>query len=175
MRIYIIGFMGSGKSTFGKQLATYAGFSFLDLDQQFEKTHNTPILDFFQEHSEDEFREKETALLRQTNSLDRVVISLGGGTPCFHNNMYWLLENGLSIYLKLSPKALQYRLLHSKKKRPLIQEKTPTELLAYIHELLEVRETFYEQAHLTLSGINLKSTPINDTFRMIMNKEGSDK
>lgn len=161
--------MGSGKSTFGRQLATYAGFSFIDLDELFEKTYQISILDFFNAHSEQEFREKETALLRQTNSNQNTVISLGGGTPCYNNNMEWLLENGVCLYLKLSPKALQYRLLHSRKKRPLVINKTPDELLLFISNLLEKREVFYLRSDIILSGIDLKSTPLKDTYNMILN------
>ena len=169
MRIYILGFMGSGKSTFGKQLAHYAKCPFIDLDKHFEKTYHTSILDFFTHHTESEFREKEAALLRASDFPAQAVISLGGGTPCFYDNMDWLLKDGLCVYLKLSPKGLQYRLLHSKKQRPLLQGKSPEELLTYIDTLLQEREKYYEQAHLIIPGIILKSAHKSETFRRIMN------
>lgn len=172
MRIYIIGFMGSGKTIFGKRLAAYSDFDFLDLDACFEEKYHIDILDFFTSHTEVEFRKIESNLLRQTIYRDRLVISLGGGTPCFHNNMEWLLKAGLCVYLQLSPKALHNSLLHSKKKRPLIIDKSPDELLQYIKITVAEREKFYNQAHLVIPGINLKANPIEQTFQMIMEKIG---
>lgn len=163
--------MGCGKTLFGKRLASYSHLDFIDLDVCFEQTYQTTILDFFASHTEAEFREIESTLLRQTIHKNNVVIALGGGTPCFHNNMDWLLEAGLCIYLQLSPKALQNRLLHSKKTRPLLIGKTPDELLAYITSTLAEREKFYNQAHLIMPGISLKANPIEQSFQKIIDKE----
>lgn len=163
--------MGCGKTLFGKRLASYSHFDFIDLDVCFEQTYQTTILDFFASHTEAEFRKIESALLRQTIHKNNVVIALGGGTPCFHNNMDWLLEAGLCIYLQLTPKALQYRLLHSKKTRPLLLGKTPDELLDYVTSTLADREKYYNRAHLILPGINLKDEPIELSFQKIIEKK----
>lgn len=171
MRIYIIGFMGSGKTIFGRRLAAYSNFDFLDLDAYFEEKHQINMLDFFASHSEAAFREMESKLLRETIQRDQLVISLGGGTPCFHNNMDWLLETGLCVYLQLSPKALHNRLLHSKKKRPLLLGKTPDELLTYVSSTLAEREKYYLRAHIIIPGISLKADPIEQSFQKIIDKE----
>lgn len=170
MRMYLIGFMGSGKSTYGKQLASNIGYSFVDLDLLFEKEYHTTVFDFFENHSEEEFREKESLLLRQTHLLNNAIISLGGGTPCFQNNMDWILENGICVYLKLSPKALFHRLLNSKKKRPLLKNMSSEDLLRFIEDTLTEREIFYQCAHLTLSAIDLKKNKDN-LVQLFLSKE----
>lgn len=161
--------MGSGKSTYGKQLASSIGYSFVDLDLLFEKEYRTTVFDFFENHSEEEFREKESLLLRQTHLLNNTIISLGGGSPCFQNNMDWILKNGICIYLKLSPKALLHRFLNSKKKRPLLKNIPSEDLLSFIEETLTKREFFYQRAHLTLSAIDLKKNKDN-LMQLFLNK-----
>ena len=160
--------MGSGKTSFGRKLAAYSGFDFKDLDVMFEEKEKTSIHSFFKTYGENEFRKKETELLRQTSEIDSVVLSLGGGTPCFYDNMDWLLENGLCIYIQLSAKALRYRLLQSLKDRPLIEGKSPDKLLAFIRSTMTEREPFYCRSHVILPGMDLRSTPMEDTFQKII-------
>jgi shikimate kinase len=157
MRIYLLGFMGSGKTTFGKKLAASIRFSFIDTDACFEKEYQTTIEEFLKTHTEDEFRQLETKILQQTKDIDKVVIALGGGTPCFYDNMNWILENGLCVYLKLSPMALKNRLLNSQKK-----------LLSSIENLLVEREKFYQRAHISIDANNIKSNSVKESFRLIL-------
>ncbi|MDD2621984.1 MAG: shikimate kinase [Bacteroidales bacterium] len=173
MRIYIIGFMGSGKSVFGKRLAAYANYDFMDLDVCFEATFQTTIFDFFTTYGEAAFRKKETALLRQSTDKDNIVISLGGGTPCYHNNMKWILENGLCVYLQLSPEVLYDRLLQAKQNRPLIHDLIPNELQNYIRKTLTEREKYYTQAQCIIPSINIKSQTVKLLFQRIL-ETGND-
>ncbi len=171
MRIYLLGFMGSGKTTFGKKLAASTQFSFIDTDAYFEKEYQITIEDFFKTHTENEFRQLETKLLKQTKNFNNVIIALGGGTPCFYDNMDWLLEHGICVYLKLSATALKNRLMKSKKKRPLLNDISEDELLKNIKEIVEKREIFYQRAHIVIDANNIKNSSIKETFSLILNKD----
>lgn len=155
MRIYLVGFMGSGKTTAGRQLARRLGMQFLDLDAFIESTYKTSIPLFFDKYDEKAFRLIEKESLHRTLNTDHIVISTGGGTPCFFDNMAWMNANGLTVYLKMHPKSLGVRLRNSRKTRPLIRQKTESELIAFIGQNLEYRETFYNLAALTAKGENL--------------------
>lgn len=148
--------MGSGKSTVGRKLAKLLNFDFLDLDEEIEKRIGMPISSYFEREGEDAFRDVEKQILIETSAHDNSVISTGGGCPCYHNNMEWINTNGLSIFLDLSPKALFSRLKDAKEHRPLIQNLNDEELLNFIAKHLDARLPFYSQAHISISGINLK-------------------
>ena len=120
--IYILGFMGSGKSTSGKKLASLLGWSFIDLDKRIEEHTGLTIPEIFSRYGETFFRNVETEILRSLKSHVNTVISTGGGTPCHDDNMDYMLETGLTIYLKLTPDQLKNRLSGSKGERPLIKD-----------------------------------------------------
>ena len=145
--------MGCGKTTVGKRLATYCGFSFVDTDKLFEKKHNCSITSYFEQYGEDVFRKEETLLLKETLSLENTVIAVGGGTPCFHDNMDWMLSHGICVYLEMPPKALYNRLKNSKLNRPLLQTDN---LLENIQNLLSQREQYYQKANIILSGLDIE-------------------
>ena len=151
MKIYLIGFMGSGKTTIGKRLSSRLGFSFVDTDDLFTTLQGICVKDYFAIYSEEKFREEEQKILYQTQNMDNVVVSLGGGTPCYQDNMQWILANGISIYIKMSAQALCSRLKNSKLERPLLQTDN---LLETIQNLLSQRENVYNQAHITVSGLD---------------------
>ena len=109
-KIYIIGFMGSGKSTAGKKLASLMGWTFVDLDKKIEEFAGKSIPEIFAQDGETSFREIEAKILRSLNSLKNTVISTGGGTPCYSDNMEYMLDTGLTLYLKLTPGQLKSRL-----------------------------------------------------------------
>ncbi|MDR1878529.1 MAG: shikimate kinase, partial [Bacteroidales bacterium] len=155
MKIYLVGFMGCGKSTTGKRLAFRCGYSFVDTDALFEQQHGS-IVDFLAKHTEDKFRQEETKILRRTQEMDNIVVATGGGTPCFHDNMKWMLSQGKVVYIEMSPAALYSRLCRCKKERPLLASSS-SDLLQTIEELFAQREPFYLQAHLKVSGIDLNS------------------
>ena len=155
MKIYLIGYMGSGKSRFGRKLANRLGYDFIDLDDLFEERYKISIFDFFNKYDESDFRKVEHELLEETLLLERIVISTGGGTPCFFDNMKKIREHGTSIYMKLEPEMLIARLKTVKKKRPLLQKKSLPEIELFVREQLRQREYFYQQADFTIDGSNI--------------------
>ena len=153
--IYLIGFMGSGKSTAGKKLAKKLQFSFTDLDDMIEQKYRITIPSIFSRFDEAAFRKIEHETLKQTLSLNKHVISTGGGTPCFYDNIGLINQNGISVYLHLKAKSLYSRLMNSKKKRPLLAQKPPEKVLDFINKKLNEREFFYKKAHLTVEAESL--------------------
>lgn len=165
MKIFLIGFMGSGKSVSGKKLASSLGLSFADLDTLIEQNYKMTIPGIFSQFDESVFRKLETKVLNEFVEGDDFVLSCGGGTPCFNNNMELIKKSGISIYIKLSPKALADRLIKSKTKRPLIQNIEPEQLVRKIEEMLLLREKFYSQSDITVEGLNLKVGDIIEQIR----------
>jgi shikimate kinase len=151
-KIYIIGFMGSGKSTTGKKLASRLSWSFIDLDKRIEETAGIKIPEIFSEKGESFFRTIESETLRNLVSETNAVISTGGGTPCFDNNMDFMLGSGLTVYLRLTAAQLKNRLVNSSKARPLISNIGKDELEDYIHKKLNEREKWYTKAAITVDG-----------------------
>ena len=151
-RVVLIGFPGSGKSTVGKALARLLDLQYVDLDDEIEKHYRILIPDLIQKFGEDAFRKCEHHLLKTCLQKDGIVLSAGGGTPCYEDAMQLINEHGFSIYIKLSEKALFDRLSNAKKKRPLLQKDTPESLQKYISETLASRELIYNQAKMTVKG-----------------------
>ena len=152
--IYILGFMGSGKSTAGKKLASLLDWSFIDLDERIEEFTGKTIPEIFSEYGEDYFRNVESKILKsiiQSNT----VISTGGGSPCFSDNMDHMLKNGLTVYLKLTPGQLKSRLSSSSGERPLIKNVRNEELLDFIKEKLASREKWYNRAEMIIEVTDL--------------------
>lgn len=152
MRIYLIGFMGSGKTTVGKKLAKKLGFSFIDLDLLIEEQQKMSINTIFEQKGELAFREIEKIVLQSTIHMQNIVVACGGGLPCFFDNMAWMNANGQTLYIKMAPKSLFNRLINAKMTRPLLKDKTDEELLVFIEEKLEERAPFYLQAKYTTKG-----------------------
>ncbi|NVO03809.1 MAG: shikimate kinase, partial [Bacteroidetes bacterium] len=134
MRIFLIGFMGCGKSSFGKRLANKLGLSFVDLDIEIETSKGRSVSEIFALEGEKVFRCYETETLIQNTEKDNLIISTGGGTPCFNENMDLINSKGISIYLKMSSESLLHRLVNSKKERPLIKSMTYFELKKFISD-----------------------------------------
>jgi len=155
MLIYLIGYMGSGKTTAGKKLASRLGYNFIDLDDAIEKEQNLTISEIFKNNGQAEFRIIEKEALKKTFGYTNTIVSTGGGTPCFFNNMDEMNKHGKTIYIELTPKALVSRLIGAKNKRPLISGKSGTELLVFIKEELALREPFYNKSHIKVSGLGL--------------------
>ena len=152
MRVILVGFPGCGKSSVGKKLAAKLGYGFVDLDEAFEEEYHISIPDFFQKYNETAFRSCERKVLINKLQLDNVVISSGGGTPCFSDNMQLMKDSGIVVYIKMAPASLFDRLSHAKRPRPLVQNKPPEELQQYIDNTLPLREPVYQQAHFTVKG-----------------------
>ena len=154
MKIYLIGYMGSGKSTLGYSLAESLGYSLIDLDAEFESKYKISISDFFKKYGESAFRELENKLLNEFTNGINLVISTGGGTPCFHQNMEFMNRTGLTIYLKASPELLLQRIENSARKRPLFQLMENKEPLQKITGHLQSRLAYYERAKITIEAAN---------------------
>lgn len=152
-RIYIIGFMGAGKSTFGKKLATLLGWSFIDLDQYLENKRGMSISRQFEIDGEFRFRTAESEALREIRQ-SHVVLATGGGTPCFDENMEWMQQHGFTVYLELPPAALASRILPEKAKRPLVSGIPDKDLEKFITEKLAKRREYYVRARLILNGLH---------------------
>ena len=150
IRIIIIGYMGAGKTTVGKALSKELGIPFYDLDWYIESRMHKTVAQLFAERGEEGFRKVERNMLHEVAEFEDVVISCGGGTPCFFGNMEYLNQQGETVYLKADPEVLYGHLLMGKTVRPLLVGKSKEELLAFIREQLEKREPFYTKAKHTL-------------------------
>lgn len=149
-RIILVGYMGAGKTTVGRQLALDLGLQFYDLDWYIEMRYHTSVAKIFAEKGEESFRELERNMLHEVAEFENVVLSCGGGTPCFFNNMEYMNSLADTVYLKCSPEVLAQHLKMGKVERPLIKGKSDEELLQYIKESLDKRLPFYTQAKHTL-------------------------
>jgi shikimate kinase len=166
-KIFLIGFMGSGKSTHGKKLAKLLNKPFIDLDNYIEKKEELSVQEIFEKKGEDYFREKESEYLKQVIArYPQSVVSLGGGTPCFNNNITQILKAGTAVYIEMPADSLHYRLTQSENKRPLLKDKSLEEGLEFIQDLLRRREQFYLQAQLTINGINLTADKLKEALSL---------
>jgi len=147
-RIILIGFMGAGKTTLGKKLATRLNFSFIDTDKLIEKQQNCSVSEIFSSKGEDFFRKLEKKILDEIELSENIVVAVGGGLPCFSNNMEKLKQLGICIYLQRPIRELIFRVLLQNNQRPLLAGKTDEELENYMQQLLEIREPIYLQAHI---------------------------
>lgn len=148
-RIILIGYMGAGKTTIGKALAKDLGLQFYDLDWYIESRRRKKIAQIFAEMGEEKFRHIEQAMLHEVAEFEDVIISCGGGTPCFYDNIDYMNQQADVVYLKAEPEVLYKHLLMSKNERPLLKGKSPEELIAFIREQLAYREQFYSKAQHT--------------------------
>ena len=138
--------MGAGKTTVGKALAEDLGLTFYDLDWYIENRMRKTIKQIFDESGEEGFRKIEHNMLHEVAEFENVIISCGGGTPCFFDNMDYMNEQGETLYLKASPEVLYGHLRMGKSVRPLLLNKTPEEVKVFIQEQLQKREPFYNKA-----------------------------
>lgn len=160
MRIFLIGFMGSGKTTIGRQLAKQLGLSFIDQDSLIESKMHMTVSEIFATHGEEFFRQTERAVLDELSERENIVVATGGGAPCFEGNIDLMNNTGITIYLKTSPGVLAARLRNANSTRPLIAGKSEPELLAYINTKLTEREPFYEKARLSIDANSLSPDDI---------------
>jgi shikimate kinase len=157
MKIFFVGFMGCGKTTWSRKLATRLGYEFVDLDHILEEKAGMTIAEYFTVYGQDAFRQLESKILKETPYAENSVISTGGGLPCFFDNMEWMNTHGKTLYIKLSPKTLAERLDKGKTERPLLHGLHGDELVNFIAEKLAEREVFYEQATYIVDGIDMSA------------------
>lgn len=160
MRIFLIGFMGSGKTTYGKALAGIMGYDFIDMDECISRGRQKSVEQIFREDGEDVFRRHERDLLARLVKMENIVVSTGGGVPCREDNMELINRHGLSVYLKLEVRHIVSRLLHSSG-RPLISGKNKQELTIYVRDVLKKRSEYYERARLIIDAWNLKTADLH--------------
>lgn len=145
-KIFLIGFMGSGKSYWGSIWAKEKNLDFIDLDKLIEAQEQKTVAEIFEINGEDYFRKAEANMLRLLEDKENCIIACGGGTPCFNENMDWMNKNGITIYLQISPSNILQRVVKEKNKRPLINKLNEAELLFFIEQKLQEREPFYSAA-----------------------------
>jgi shikimate kinase len=145
-KIFLIGYMGAGKTTVGKRLAKKLGLQFIDMDQFIENRYHKKVSEIFAEKGEDFFREIERKALQEVAQFEDTVISTGGGVPCFFDNMELMNRSGITVYLKVPVNVLAQRLSSGKQERPLVKDKSKEELQQFIAENVAKRETWYNQA-----------------------------
>ena len=164
-KIYLLGFMGSGKSTFGKKIARVLNYEFSDLDNYIESVAAQSVACIFETQGEANFRSLESECLTHYNTKKKIVVATGGGTPCFQNNMDLMLKQGCCVYLKLPEGALYQRLYQASPKRPLLMGKSEDELRSFIHDLLQQREPIYMRSHIIVDGMNLSPASLTGVLK----------
>lgn len=158
IRIFLTGYMGSGKTTLGRALAADLNVQFIDLDHYIEQRYRKTIAQLFAEKGEEGFREIERRMLHEAGEFEDVIISTGGGTPCFFDNIEFMNAQGTTIYLDVPVERLFIRLCIARSKRPLIKDKSDEELRAFIIEQLEKRAPHYSKAQYSFKADRLEDT-----------------
>jgi len=168
IRIILIGYMGAGKTTVGKALAAELGVPFYDLDWFITTRYRRSVPEIFAERGEEGFRDLEHRMLHEAAEFEDIVLSCGGGTPCFYDNMDYMNSLADTIYLKAAPEVLAMHLKMGKGRRPLIEGKSHEELEVYIQESLQAREPYYSKAKYTLDVSLLDNeSKIQESVRLI--------
>lgn len=156
-RILLIGFMAAGKTTLGKALAQDLGLQFIDLDYYIENRYRCSVSQLFAEKGEEAFRQIERNMLHEVAEFEDVVISTGGGTPCFFDNMEYMNSKGTTVYLKATVDVIFTRLTIARIQRPLVKGKTADGLRQYITDMLDTRNPYYSRAHHTFCADHLEN------------------
>ena len=148
--------MGAGKTTLGKAFSRELGLTFIDLDWYIEERFHKTVQQLFSERGEQGFRELEQKMLHEVAEFEDVVISAGGGTPCFFDNMDYMNACGDTVFLQVEPEVLFHRLKVAKQQRPLLANKSDEELMNFICEALQKRHPFYSQAKFLFRAVELE-------------------
>lgn len=155
MRVFLVGYMGSGKTTLGRKLAYILQHEFIDLDEYIEEQEGKTISQIFEEDGEDYFRKLERVYLHRIIDREDVIVSTGGGTPCFFDNMDQMNEYGKTIYINMHPRALLPRLQSSHDTRPLLAGKDEQGMLDFVFKQIRNRDRYYNKAKKIVAGYNL--------------------
>ena len=164
-KIFLIGFMGSGKTHWGKIWAAKTGLLFFDLDEIIEQEEGKTIAAIFEQNGEAHFRQQESAVLKTLSTNNNCIIACGGGTACFNNNMQWMNENGTTIYLAATADEVYKRVITEQEKRPLIKNLSAADLLSFITQKLQERDFFYTQAKIILPVTTLNDNTIKSILK----------
>lgn len=155
IRIFLIGYMGAGKTTIGKALSHKLKIPFIDLDWYIEERFHKTVNEIFTEKGESAFREIERNMLHEVSEFENVIISTGGGTPCFFDNMEYMNSKGTTVYLDVHTEVLFRRLRVATQSRPVLKNKKDEELKEFIDKNINKRLVFYTQAHHTFKADKL--------------------
>lgn len=159
--VFLIGYMGCGKTTLGEVLARQMGVPFIDLDEYIERQQGMTIVEIFAREGEERFRQLETAALGEVAAMDGVIIACGGGTPCHGNNMTLMNEMGVTVWLTTSPERITARLLlpEQRVKRPKFNDLPDEAFLPLVQRELERRSPYYNQASLQFDSTDIETAP----------------
>ena len=170
MRLYLIGYMGTGKSTLGRKIAKRTELPFLDTDKMVEEAEGAEVADIITYAGEEYFRQAERRALEQTAEEENAIISTGGGLPVWGDNQAWIAEQGMSVYLKRTPEQILSRLSpHGRQKRPKFRGKSDEELLQFMHEHLAEREPIYEKADMVIDCEEVNDEEIVEKLSQVFN------
>jgi len=161
MKFFLIGFMGSGKSHWGRIWAKQTGLAFYDLDEIVEAGQGRSVASIFEKDGEGFFRGLETEALLGFAGKDNCIVACGGGAACFNNNMDWMNEQGTTVYLSATPQFIFNHVIDEQHKRPLIKKLNKAELLFFIEQKLKEREPFYSQAAYVLPVAELRENSLS--------------
>ena len=161
IRIFILGFMGSGKTHWSKIWAEKYKLDCYDLDDLIEETEELNITDIFHQKGEAYFRAAEATALRTLSFQSNFILACGGGTPCFHDNMNWMKSHGITIYLKVKPATVAARLINGNAMRPLIRDLEPKQIVEYAEQKIIEREAFYLRSSLILTEEQIDSESLS--------------
>jgi shikimate kinase len=157
--------MGSGKTSIGKKWAALLHFDFFDTDTEIERKTGKNTLQIFETDGEDFFRKQEQCVIAELSKKTNIVVSTGGGTPCFFDNMQQMNQSGLTIYLQANPKMLKQRILKRQHQRPLLKNIPEEQLETYISKLLHQREHYYVQSQITVEAFNITAKKLWEDIR----------
>ncbi len=163
MVIFLVGFMGAGKTSIAQLVAREYGYIYIDTDEEIEKKYGQTISTLFQTKGEATFRQIEADILRSLILTPNTIIATGGGLPCYHSNMQWMNQVGITIYIKQEAAELEKRLVDTWQHRPLLNKIEKNGLLGYINDLLEVRKPYYEQAKFAILGTLVSAQTVINT------------
>jgi len=155
MLFFLNGFMGSGKTHWGKIWAANYKLGFLDLDEAIEIEERKSVVDIFESKGEAHFRNAEQKILRECANLKSTIVACGGGTPCYADNMQWMNENGITVYICATAEEILRRLIKGQQQRPLIKKLNQAELLFFIQQKLKERAPFYTMANNILDSVSI--------------------
>jgi shikimate kinase len=159
--------MGSGKSKTAESLSKLLKLKWLDTDKLIEERSGKSITEYFHEHGPESFRILEREVLHSTAGIKDVVVSTGGGAPCYFDNMEWMNKMGITVYLEANPGLLFHRLATSKGERPLIQNLSDVELMEQIASHLVERTPFYSKAKITVKAADMNVKSLSDQIKKI--------
>ncbi|MBE9488266.1 MAG: shikimate kinase [Bacteroidetes bacterium] len=168
MLIFLVGYMGCGKSTLGRHMAQELNYKYIDTDTLIEKKYDATIPQIFVLHGEDRFREMEREAVQSLDESENAVVSTGGGLPCHNENIELLNSKGFTIYIEVPEELLLKRISKTSSKRPLLAHKTPDEMLDFVKDSLDRRRPYYQQAKMKISGGHIQAHDIVQLMNMTL-------